>query len=221
MSCATFTKAIRSLIPGVFQENINCTVVDLIDVGAVNTSVGLESEAVVNSDSMLAVDVFTVTNASYAVVSYLNNMTDNGQLATSLQSYLNTSALSLSLRYISSPKITSPINCEYNAMNSSVIVVVNSSSIEGCTAIKNCPSRQVSYVPEYSCCAMCESIIDYNYLLDFGIYLLRVRQYTVDLAQWQQGRISRLEQRVACICGLCVGLSSLLVFHFYLLLFYC
>ena len=57
MSCATFTKAIRSLIPGVFQENINCTVVDLIDVGAVNTSVGLESEAVVNSDSMLAVDV--------------------------------------------------------------------------------------------------------------------------------------------------------------------
>lgn len=107
------------------------------------------------------VTVHTVFNASVAIISYLENITASGDLAA----VLGVLPAQLSLPF--SPELVRDALCK------------------ACTTPVAC--AEYSFVPETSCCSVCESQAMRFYRLDYGIYLLRRRQYDANLVAWQQG----------------------------------
>jgi hypothetical protein len=137
--CISFRRAITTLIPGIFASNINCTV---------------------DIQGTVSVDIYTVSVASVAVISFLKNITTNVQLAASVNASL--------FQFSAPPAVVFP--CQ-NA------ICPNATCMPG----------DFEYVPEGSCCPLCESLVMQHYRLDYGIYLLRLREYVVASKLWTAG----------------------------------
>jgi len=143
VECKGFTMALVALIPGVFAENIDC-----------REPVLTSTNDWTSSKVIISAAIYTVSEASVAIVSYLNNITANGDLAVHLRSDLVLENYP-GLMFWQAPRVILPSNC------SSPIV---------------CEPEYFQYNSE-QCTYVCESLVQKNYRLDYGIYLLKLRAY--------------------------------------------
>ena len=101
-----------------------------------------------------------------AVISYVVNATHSGALSTFL--FIRESEVAL---------VVDPY-------------IRHLSCLSNCTTLEaavQCEEAKSMFVSDRTCCTACESLVEYHYRLDYGIYLLKLRQYQLDTLRWQSG----------------------------------
>lgn len=199
-SCTALASAMMRLIPGIARDYIRCS------NSATDCSMNYSEDNASARVLCMGVDLFVNYDTPVAVMSYIVNATQSGSLATLLYNHSSTVNISL----ITPPSVQRKWPCPFPSTESPSSSSSSSSSLfspfsvcvsdksdlqcdsennKGSDSYEGASVRNRVYVSDRTCCHHCESLIEFYYRLDFGVYLLQLRQYEWDRLQFQSGMV--------------------------------